>query len=112
MKSLPSYFASSSRPFASSRSQSHPALHGPRHGTSGGDDAVGVDDELFGGALVEVLIALGGVVEADDARVDVPGDRDLVVEDALHELAVVLHDRALAGGEGVALGPAESDADA
>ena len=36
---------------------------------------------------------------------------DFVVEDALHELAVVLHDGALAGVEGVGLGPAQADAD-
>ena len=44
--------------------------------------------------------------------VDRLGDLDLVVQDALHQLAVVLHDRALAGGEAVALGPAQADADA
>ena len=34
------------------------------------------------------------------------------MQDGLHQLAVVPHDRALAGGEGVRLCPAESDADA
>src|SRR5258708_7116876 len=74
-----------------------------------GDHAVGVDDELFGGAFVEVLVALGGVVEGDGGDVDGFGDLDLVVEDALHQGAVVLHDGALAGVERVALGPAQAD---
>src|SRR4029453_1420308 len=49
--------------------------------------------------------------ERDHGGVDGFGDLDLVVEDALHEGAVVLHDGALARGEAVTLGPAEAEAD-
>jgi len=73
---------------------------------------VGVDDEFFGGSLVEVFIALGGFVESYGGDVDGFGDLDFFVEDALHELAVVAHHGALAGGEVVGFGPTETDADA
>ena len=62
-------------------------------------------------ALVEVLVALGRVVERDHGGVDGLGDLAAVVEDRLHQLAVVAHHRALAGGERVRLRPAEPDAD-
>ena len=51
------------------------------------------------------------VVERDRRRVDRLGDLHPVVQDRHHQLAVVAHDRALAGGEGVRLGPAEADPD-
>src|SRR5919107_4417871 len=76
-----------------------------------GDHAVRVEDVLSGRALVEVLVALGRLVERDHGRVDVAGDLHLVVQDRHHQLAVVAHHRALAGGEGVRLGPAEPDPD-
>src|SRR5512132_2920151 len=76
-----------------------------------GDHAVGVDDVLAGRALVEVLVALGGLVERDHGRVDVLGDLHLVVQDGHHQLAVVLHHRALTGLERVRLGPAEPEPD-
>src|SRR5690606_25475280 len=63
-------------------------------------------------AFVKVLVSLGRVVKRDRLDIDGLGDLDLVVKDALHELPVVLHDRALAGVEGMALGPAEPNADA
>src|SRR4051794_23553828 len=65
------------------------------------DHVVGVDDEFFGGAFVEVFVAFGGFVERDGGDVDGFGDLDFVVEDALHEVAVVTHDGALAGGQAV-----------
>src|SRR5215208_2365669 len=83
-----------------------PAVH-----RSDADHAVGVDDVLAGRALVEVLVALGGLVERDHGRIDVLGDLHLVVQDRHHQLTVVLHHRALAGLEGVRLGPAEPDPD-
>src|SRR4029453_18545978 len=76
-----------------------------------GDHAVRVDDVLAGRALVELLVALGGLVERDHGGVDVLGDLHLVMQDRHHQLPVVLHHRALAGGEGVGLGPAEPDPD-
>src|SRR5215213_8126164 len=78
---------------------------------SGADHAVGVEDVLAGRALVEVGVALGGLVERDHGRIHVLGDLHLVVEDRHHQLTVVLHHRALAGLEGVRLGPAEPDPD-
>src|SRR5689334_9914297 len=36
---------------------------------SSGEDAVGVDDKFLGGAFVEVLVALGGLVEGDGGDV-------------------------------------------
>src|SRR5215207_3619901 len=73
--------------------------------------AVWVEHKLLGRALVEVLVALRSLIERDDRGVDGPGDLGPVVEDRHHQLPVVLHDRALAGVERVALGPAEPDAD-
>src|SRR5215212_4467931 len=72
---------------------------------------VWVEHKLLGRTLVEVLVALRSLIERDDRGVDGPGDLGPVVEDRHHQLPVVLHDRALAGVEGVALGPAEPDAD-
>src|SRR5215207_393134 len=72
---------------------------------------VWVEHELLGRTLVEVLVALRSLIERDDRGVDGPGDLGPVVEDRHHQLPVVLHDRALAGVERVALGPAEPDAD-
>src|SRR5207249_914396 len=71
-----------------------------------------INDKLACGALVKILITLGRAIQADGSDIDRLGDLDLVVKDALHEGAVVLHDGALAGGELVALGPAQADADA
>src|SRR6195256_745034 len=73
--------------------------------------AVWVQDELLARTLVEIAIPGGCLVEGDDGRVDRLRDLDLVVEDRLHEGAVVLHHRSLAGGEGVRLCPAQADAD-
>src|SRR5215210_8989753 len=73
--------------------------------------AVWVEHILLGRALVEVLVALRSLVERNDRGVDGPGDLGPVVEDRHHQIPVVLHNRALAGVERVALGPAEPDAD-
>src|SRR5215212_1103461 len=73
--------------------------------------AVWVEHKLLGRTLVEVLVALRSLLERDDRGVDGPGDLGPVVEDRHHQLPVVLHNRALAGVERVALGPAEPDAD-
>src|SRR5918994_6729030 len=73
--------------------------------------AVRVEDVLLRRALVEVLVALGGFIQADDGGVHRVGDVGPVVQDAHHQAAVVLLDRALAREEGVALGPAETEPD-
>src|SRR5215208_7862008 len=77
----------------------------------GVDVAVRVEDVLLGRALVEVLVAFWGLIKGDDRGVDGVGDVGLIVQDAHHQAAVVLLDRALAGEEGVALGPTESEPD-
>src|SRR5215218_5945957 len=73
------------------------------------DVAVRVEDVLLGRALVEVLVAFGGFVQGDDLGVDGVGAVGPVVQDAHHQAAVVLLDRALAREEGMALGPAEAE---
>src|SRR6185437_15774684 len=70
------------------------------------DQPVGVEDELLGDAAVEVLVALRSFVERDHRGVDGLGDVGLVVEDHLHQPAVVAHHRTLPGGEALGLGPA------
>src|SRR5208283_1997832 len=65
---------------------------------SGLDHAVRVDDELLRRPLVKVAIALCGPVERYGRHVARLGDLDLIVQNGHHELAVVLHDRALSGG--------------
>src|SRR2546421_12545642 len=76
------------------------------------DHAVRIYHELLRGAVIEILVALGGLVERDRLHVHGFRDLDLVVEDALHEVAIVFLHGALAGGEAVALGPAQANADA
>src|SRR5215208_248066 len=77
----------------------------------GVDVAVRVEDVLLGRALVEVLVAFWGLIKGDDRGVDGVGDVGLVVQNAHHQAAVVLLDRALSGEEGVALGPTETEPD-
>src|SRR5687768_13066904 len=101
-----SSLSASARGAYASQGWARDGLHCGRH------HAVRVEDEFLGSALVEVLVALGGVVQGDDGGIDGLGDLDLVVQDGHHKLAVVAHDRALAGGEGVGFGPAQADADA
>jgi hypothetical protein len=72
----------------------------------GSDQAMRVEDELLGGALVEVHVTLRSLLQRNDCRVDRLGDLHLVVEDRHHQLTIVAHDRALTGGEGKGLGPA------
>ena len=50
--------------------------------------------QLLSGALVEFLVALGSLFQGNDGGVDRPGARHLVVQDRIHQLAVVAHDRA------------------
>src|SRR3954447_3520698 len=74
------------------------------------DELVRVEDELLGHAGVEVLVGLRRLVERDHRGVHGLGDLHAVVEDRLHEPAVVAHDRALARHQRVRLGPAQADA--
>ncbi len=63
--------------------------------------AVWIEDELLCYTGVEGLVALGCVVERDHGCVDDLCDGEPVVQDCLHELAVVLQDGRLAGVEAV-----------
>ena len=53
----------------------------PSPGGTSGDHAVRVDHVLLRGALVELLVAAGSVVERDRGGVDRFGDLRLVAED-------------------------------
>ena len=68
-----------------------------------------VEDELLGRALVEGRVSLRGVLERDGRGLHVLRDAHLVVEDRLHEPAVVLHDGALPGHERVGLREAQAE---
>src|SRR3712207_9594234 len=65
------------------------------------------EDVLLRRALVELLVAPRRVLQRDHLGVDRLRDLHPVVQDRHHQLAVVAHDRALAGGERVRLGPAQ-----
>src|SRR2546421_7144253 len=78
----------------------------------GGNHAMRVEDKLLGSPFVEVFIPLWSILQRDDRGVDCLGDLYLVIEDGHHQLAVIAHDRALAGGERKGLGPAQTQADA
>ena len=71
--------------------------------------AVGIEDEFLGGAFVEVRVALCCLIEWDDGGVDDLGDGKAVVQDSLHELAIVFEDGSLAGVEAVRFSPAEAE---
>jgi hypothetical protein len=79
---------------------SPPARDLPLTLRSDGDHAMRVEDELFGSALVEVYVALGSLFQGNDGGVDRLGDLHLIVQDRIHQLPVVAHDRALTGGKG------------
>src|ERR1700748_3768706 len=74
-----------------------------RHGS------VWIDDEFLGDAFVEIFIAHGRIVELDDRGVDDLGDGQTVVQNGLHQIAVVAENGRLSGEEAVALGPAETE---
>ena len=59
--------------------------------------AVRIDDKLRRGAPIEILVALGSLIQRNDLHVDGLRDVDPVVEDGHHQAAVVFHDRRLAG---------------
>src|ERR1700730_7826431 len=63
------------------------------------DYAVGVDNELFRCAFVEVLIALGRVVERDHSCIYDPRNGQAIMQNSLHQLPVILQHRRLASVE-------------
>src|SRR5712692_9818873 len=68
-----------------------------------------VHNEFLGRTLIEVLVSLRRLVERDYSDVDALGRVEFVVENSMHELAVVPHDWTLARHETVRLGPAQSN---
>src|SRR5690242_1661478 len=70
-----------------------------------------IEHELLGCALVEVLVALRGILQRNDCGVDRLGNLYLVIEDRHHQLAMVAHNWALSRGEGVGLGPTQTYTD-
>src|SRR5207244_2791175 len=72
---------------------------------------VRVEHVLRARSLIEGPVALWCLVERDHGGVHGLGDLAALVEDRVHQLAVVAHHRALAGSERVRLGPAEPDSD-
>ena len=70
-----------------------------------------VEDELAGDPGIEVRVTLRCVLQADDGRVDRVTDVHLVRQDRVHQSTVVLHHRALTGGERMRLRPAEAEPD-
>ena len=71
-----------------------------------------IEDELLGRTLVEVLVPLRGFVERDHGDVHRLGNLNLVIENRLHQPAVVSHHRALASGKEMGFGPPQPDANA
>src|SRR6266516_6234613 len=71
---------------------------------------MGVQNELFGSAFVEVDIALRRIFERNDCGFYCFSNLYLVVKDCHHQLAMVAHDWRLTGREGKRLGPAQTDA--
>ena len=63
--------------------------------------SVGIEDELYGRALIEIGITFGRFLERDHLRINDVRDWDAIVQDRLHELTVVAQDRRLAGKEGM-----------
>src|SRR3954447_2088971 len=99
--------SSSTKPRTSGSKKSSPAPANRRRRRTRGesglrrDQSVRIDHELLRRALVKVLVSLRGLIQRDRLNVHRFGDLDLVVQDALHQLAVVLLHGALAGREGV-----------
>src|SRR5947209_17422082 len=76
-----------------------------------GYQVVRVEDKFLCSTLVKILIAFGGIIKRNDGGVNRLGNLHLVVQDRIHQLAMVAHDRALSCGEGEGLGPAQTNAD-
>src|SRR5689334_10691286 len=70
-----------------------------------------IKDKLFSSALVELLIALRRLLQGNYDGIDCSGNLYLIVQDRIHQLAVVTHDRALTSNEREGLGPAQTDMD-
>ena len=72
------------------------------------EKAVGIKDKLLGCSFVESGIALRGVAERKNGGVYDFCNGQAVMQDGLHELAVVLQHRRLASVEAVRFRPAEA----
>jgi len=70
--------------------------------------AVGIKDKLLGCSLVERRIAFGGVTKRKNRGIYDFCNGQAIMQDGLHELAVVLQHRRLASVEAVRFRPAEA----
>src|ERR1700678_2586993 len=75
-----------------------------------GKKAVRIEDELLCYAGIEGLVALSSFGQRDDGCVDDLCDGQSIVQDGLHELAVVFKHGRLASVEAVGFRPAEAEA--
>src|SRR5277367_946815 len=73
--------------------------------------AVWIEHIFFRRAFIKVGVALGSIVKTDDSCVDDFGNRQAVVKDRLHKLAVELQHGRMAGVEVQRPRPALADAD-
>ena len=69
-----------------------------------------VKDKLLGCSFIELSITLRGIAEGKYGGVYDFCNRQAAMQDGLHELAVVLQHRGLAGVEAVRLRPAKAKA--
>ena len=70
-----------------------------------------INHKLLRHAGIELAITTWRVVQADHFHPNDVGNMNAVPHDRPHQLAVVLHDRGLAGVEAVGFGPAQAKAD-
>eukprot|EP00035_Acanthoeca_spectabilis_P020125 m.431269 g.431269 ORF g.431269 m.431269 type:complete len:417 (-) comp17276_c0_seq1:1024-2274(-) len=70
---------------------------------------VRVDHELLGSPLVKVGVPLRSFVQRDHRDIAPFVEVDFVVQDGVHQLPVVFHDRALARAKAERLGPAKTN---
>jgi hypothetical protein len=55
-----------------------------------GEQGMGINDELLRGTLIEIDVTFRGVVEPNYSNVDCLGDLNPIMENRLHQLAIVL----------------------
>src|SRR3984885_4875939 len=72
--------------------------------------AVRVEHEFGGDALIELGVAVRRILQADRFGIDDLCDRQPVIQQRHHELPIVAQDGRLTGVEGVRLGPAKAEA--
>ncbi len=71
-----------------------------------------INHKLLRHARIKLAITPRSIIQTDHLDTHYVGDLDAVPHDRLHQLAVVFHDRGLAGVEAVGFGPAQAEANA